>query len=250
MKISKWDSPLIGGLSFFISCSGSPLTSAHDIHYIDRLGKEIGGYMPSESKAPHVQDIAKCPEPFCATRDDLAPLFTAQALIRGEQKEVSLQAEHGKWVMLFFYASDFTFVWPTELAAVAALYPHFRKLGVEIWGISTDSIYAHKVFTEISPSARTVQFPLLSDRNQQISRAYRVLDETSGAAFRATIFVDPEGIIASKIIYPKEVGRNAYELLRLMQGIQYGRQTGLGVPANWVPGMPGIQRDFSKVGTI
>lgn len=123
-------------------------------------------------------------------------------------------------------------------------------MGIVVWAISTDSVYSHKVFKDISPSARTVQFPLLSDRNQQISRAYRVLDEKTGASFRATLFVDPEGIISSKIIYPKEVGRNAYELLRLIQGIFYGRQTGQGVPANWMPGMPGLKRDITKAGTI
>ena len=78
---------------------------------------------------------------------------------------------------------------------------------------------------------------MLSDRNLQISKAYRVLDQNAGAAFRATIFIDPNGLISSKLIYPKEVGRNAFEILRLMQAILFGRNTGLGVPANWVPGM-------------
>jgi NADH-dependent peroxiredoxin subunit C len=123
-------------------------------------------------------------------------------------------------------------------------------MNVELFGISTDSIYSHKVFKDISPSARLVQFPLISDRNQQICRAYRVLDVNSGISYRATVIVDPEGIIVSKIIYPREVGRNTFEILRIMQGIIYGRQTNLGVPANWVPGMAGIKRNTEDIGKI
>ncbi|PYZ93463.1 alkyl hydroperoxide reductase [Salipaludibacillus keqinensis] len=136
------------------------------------------------------------------------------------------------------------------MAAVAAIYDHFQRLNTAVWGISTDSIYSHKVFKEISPSAQQVQFPLVSDRTQKISRAYRVLDDQTGATFRATIIVNPEGVIVSKMIYPREVGRNAFEILRMMEGIQYGLNTGLGVPANWVPGMPGIERDPDKIGKI
>ncbi len=136
------------------------------------------------------------------------------------------------------------------MAAVADQYEEFKKLGVEVLGISTDSVYAHKVFAETSPSAKKVQYPLASDRNQQISRAYGVLDVEKGAAYRATFFIDPEGIVTTKLIYPREVGRNIYEHIRIIQGLQYGRETGLGIPANWVPGMPGLVRDFRFVGRI
>ncbi|UAC48019.1 redoxin domain-containing protein [Bacillus aquiflavi] len=136
------------------------------------------------------------------------------------------------------------------MAAVAAIYPELKQLNTEVLAISTDSVYAHKVFKDVSPSAKLVQYPLLSDRNQQISKAYRVLDEEAGLAFRATVFIDPEGRIISKLIYPKEVGRNAYEILRIIQAVQFGKRTGLGAPANWVPGMPGIKRDIKNAGTI
>jgi len=188
--------------------------------------------------------------PFCASRDDPAPIFSAEAYMNGQISTLNSEDFLGKWIILFFYASDFTFVWPTELAAVAALYPQFRDLNADVFGISTDSIYAHKVFKDISPSARKVQFPLISDRNQQISRSYRAFDEDTGTAFRATVIVDPEGIIVSKSIYPREVGRNSYEILRLLQGIQFGRETNLGVPANWVPGMGGIERRTEDIGKI
>jgi len=95
---------------------------------------------------------------------------------------------------------------------------------------------------------KNAHYPLVSDRNQRMSRAYRVLDEHSGAAVRATVVVDPKGIIASKTVYPKEVGRNLHELVRLFEAIQYNQQTGLGVPANWTPGQPGIRRDIANAG--
>ncbi|PKR78215.1 alkyl hydroperoxide reductase [Halalkalibacillus sediminis] len=123
-------------------------------------------------------------------------------------------------------------------------------MNVEVLGISTDSVYSHKVFKDISPSASQVQYPLISDRNQMISRAYRALDENAGVASRTTVIIDPSGEIVSKVTYPREVGRNSYELLRLLQAIQFGRETGLGVPANWMPGMPGIERSTEDIGKI
>jgi len=136
------------------------------------------------------------------------------------------------------------------LAAVAAIYDQLKYLNTEVLAISTDSVYSHKVFTEVSPSASKVQFPLLSDRTHQISKAYRVLNEKTGATFRATIIVDPEGTIVSKLVYPLEVGRNVYEILRLLQALQYSRKTGEGVPANWMSNQPGIVRDPKFIGRI
>lgn len=136
------------------------------------------------------------------------------------------------------------------MAAVAAVHDEFLSLNTVVLAISTDSVYSHKVFLETSPSLKNVRFPLLSDRNQEISRAYRVLDEGSGAAFRASFFIDPKQIITAKFIYPREVGRNLAEHVRLLKGIQYAKVTGKGVPANWQPGEPGIIRDPKKIGHI
>lgn len=116
--------------------------------------------------------------------------------------------------------------------------------------ISTDSVYSHKVFAEVSPSARTVQYPLVSDRSHEISRKYGVLRERLGYTYRATFIIAPGGEIRYACLYPPEVGRNIDEIIRVIQGLQYEELTGLGVPAGWVPGQPGIRRDFSRVGTI
>lgn len=136
------------------------------------------------------------------------------------------------------------------MAAVAAIYNQLRVLNTNVLAISTDSVYSHKVFTEVSPSGSQVMFPLLSDRTHKISRAYRVLNENTGSTLRATIIIDPEGTIVTKFVNPPEVGRNVYEILRVIQGIQYSRRTGEGIPANWVPGQSGIIRDPKYIGRI
>jgi NADH-dependent peroxiredoxin subunit C len=136
------------------------------------------------------------------------------------------------------------------LAAVAAIYDQFKTLNTEVLAISTDSVFSHKVFTENSPLVKNVQFPLLTDRTQKISRSYRVLDESAGAAFRATIIIDPEGKIVTKMVNPLEVGRNVYEVLRLIQALHYHRKTGEVMPANWSLGQKGITRNLRYIGRI
>jgi NADH-dependent peroxiredoxin subunit C len=116
--------------------------------------------------------------------------------------------------------------------------------------ISTDSVFSHKVFKETSPSLKNVTHPMVSDRTQVISRAYRVLDEKTGAAFRASVFIGPEQIIRAKLVYPGNVGRNLPEHLRILQAFEYAKQTGKGVPANWIPGQQGISTDPSNIGNI
>jgi peroxiredoxin (alkyl hydroperoxide reductase subunit C) len=95
-----------------------------------------------------------------------------------------------------------------------------------------------------------VQYPLLSDRSGSITRSFGVWGASTGAAFRASFIIDPQGRIRYYSVYPREVGRNVWEIVRTLQGIQYGEATGEGVPAGWEPGEKGIKRDFAKVGTI
>ncbi len=136
------------------------------------------------------------------------------------------------------------------MAAVAAIYSQFQTLQAQVLAISTDSVYSHKVFTEVSPSASKIVFPLISDRNHKISKAYHVLNERTGATFRATIIIDPDGMISSRWINPPEMGRNIFEIVRILQGIQFARQTGTGIPANWLPNQSGIKKDPDLIGKI
>jgi NADH-dependent peroxiredoxin subunit C len=184
--------------------------------------------------------------------DVIAPLFTAEAY-NNEKKsieEIDLESYRGKYVVLFFYPSDFTFVWPTELAAVAAVYQDFKALNADVLAISTDSVYSHKVFTEVSKLLTNLPFLLVSDRTHKIGTSYQVLDKATGASSRTTFIIDPEGIIAARLSNPPEVGRNIYEILRLIAGIQHNRATGEVIPANWMPGQSGIKRDSNWIGRI
>lgn len=133
---------------------------------------------------------------------------------------------------------------------MAALHHVFEQLGVKILAISTDSIFAHKVFAEISPSARTIQYPLLSDRSHHISLKYGVLRRELGFTFRATFIIAPGGEVKYSCLYPPEVGRNVSEIIRVIQGLQYEQTTGLGVQAGWRPGQHGIRKDFNLIGKI
>jgi NADH-dependent peroxiredoxin subunit C len=120
----------------------------------------------------------------------------------------------------------------TELAAVAAMYPNIKNIGAEVLAISTDSVHSHQVFKQITPAIKNLGFPLVSDRTHEISKSYRVLDSASGAAYRASFFISPDQIIQAKMIYPKAIARNVTEHFRLLQALQYNKETGQGVPAN------------------
>lgn len=95
-----------------------------------------------------------------------------------------------------------------------------------------------------------VTYPLLSDRNHRISRSYGVLNEEKGTAMRSTVIINPEGRIEAKLVYPSQVGRNTTEIVRILEAVQFSRQSNLGAPANWVPGKPGIPIDISHAGKI
>jgi peroxiredoxin (alkyl hydroperoxide reductase subunit C) len=124
----------------------------------------------------------------------------------------------------------------------------FRRLNTPVLGISTDSIYSHKIFTQISPSGRKINFPLLSDRSQEVSKKYGILNEKEGFTFRSTFIVDPEGTIQAIFINPPSVGRYIAEIVRVVEALQYNKDTNLAVPANWKSGEPGIARDWNMVG--
>jgi alkyl hydroperoxide reductase subunit AhpC len=133
------------------------------------------------------------------------------------------------------------------LAAVAVIHPDLKSLNTEVLAISTDSIFSHKKYFDTSEKLKDVRFPVVSDRTQQISRAYRVLDPATGASFRATIIIDPEGTIVSNTVYPNDVGRNIDELKRMIQALRYSKLQKKATPANWKPGEVGIRRDHNRI---
>mgnify|MGYP002195036484 CR=1 FL=1 len=180
--------------------------------------------------------------------NDFALDFTLEGVVNNQNSKVALSNYKGKWVILFFYSSNFSFVWPTELAAVAEQHDKFINLNSEVLAISTDSILSHKMFIQTSPSANKINYPLLSDRNFEISKKYGVFDENGGYAYRATFVIDTEGEIKSYLVYPDSVGRNIDELLRLLEGLQYNQKTSLGVQSGWKPGDSGIEVGWDHIG--
>lgn len=150
-----------------------------------------------------------------------APQFTAQAVYDGgEIKNVSLQDHKGKWVVLFFYPLDFTFVCPTELTQFRELLPEFKKAGAVLFGASVDSVHSHKRW--IRDDLGSLNYPLISDLTKRISRDYGVLIEERGIATRGTFIIDPEQNIQYMGFHNTSVGRDAHEILRVLHGLQSG----------------------------
>lgn len=160
-----------------------------------------------------------------------APDFAAQALMAdGSFKDVKLSDYKGKWVVLFFYPLDFTFVCPTEIQGFNKLYNDFKKLGAEVLAASTDSVYSHKAWCE--SALGKVQFPILGDTSHKVARSFNVLIEDKGIALRGTFIIDPNGILKSATVNDLPVGRSVEETLRTIQALQTGKLTGCG----WKPG--------------
>lgn len=156
-----------------------------------------------------------------------APQFTCQAVVdSGDFKEVSLSDYKGKWVVLFFYPLDFTFVCPTEITQFRDHLPEFKENGAEVLGCSIDSVHSHKRW--IKDDLGDLGYPLLGDVTKQISRDYGVLLQESGIATRGTFIIDPEGTIQYMGIHNLNVGRDANEILRVLSGLKSGELCGAG----------------------
>jgi peroxiredoxin (alkyl hydroperoxide reductase subunit C) len=141
----------------------------------------------------------------------------------------------GKWLILFFYPLDFTFVCPTEITAFSDRAQEFFDLDCEILGVSTDSVYSHRAWINTPREEKglgPINFPLASDITKQVSRDYGVLVEEEGVALRGLFIIDPEGVIRYQLVHDMNVGRNVDEVLRVLEALQAG---GL-CPANWKPG--------------
>ena len=159
------------------------------------------------------------------------PDFQAQALLAdGSFKDIKLADYRGKWVVIFFYPLDFTFVCPTEIQSFNKHYEEFKKLGAEIIASSTDSVYSHKAWSD--GVLGKVKFPILGDTNHKVSRNFNVLLEDKGIALRGTFIIDPGGILRSAVVNDLPVGRSVEETIRTLQALQTGKLTGCG----WKPG--------------
>ena len=161
-----------------------------------------------------------------------APEFNVDALVGKQFKQISLADYKGKWVCLFFYPLDFTFVCPTEIVEFSKRSGEFAEKNCQVLGASTDSKFSHLGWANSHPDLAHLKIPLLADYTKQIAREYGILKEDLGAAYRGTFIIDPEGILRFIYVTDLEVGRNVDEVLRVLGALQTGGLT----PCNWKPG--------------
>ena len=178
---------------------------------------------------------------------DVKP-FKATAFHNGKFVDVSNETLKGKWSVFVFYPADFTFVCPTELEDLANTYAEFQKLGVEIYGISTDTHFAHKAWHDTSEAIKKVNYPLIGDPTTTLSRAFDVLIEEEGLAYRGTFVINPEGKIKIAEIHDNGIGRDASELLRKVKAAQYvASHPGEVCPAKWQEGAKTLKPSLDLV---
>lgn len=156
-----------------------------------------------------------------------APQFVAPAVVDGgDFKDINLADFKGKWVVMFFYPLDFTFVCPTEITQFRDTLKDFRAEGAEVLGVSIDSVHSHRRW--IKDDLGDLGYPLLGDVTKRVSRDYGVLLEDKGFATRGTFIIDPEGKIQYMAIHNTNVGRDTKEILRVLQGCKSGDLCGAG----------------------
>ncbi|CAF0718737.1 unnamed protein product [Adineta steineri] len=178
-----------------------------------------------------------------------APEFKSTAVVDGNFKDISLKDYKGKYVVLFFYPLDFTFVCPTEIISFSDRIEEFRQINCEILACSTDSHFSHLAWVNTSRKQGglgKMNIPLLADKNLDISTKYGVLKDDEGIAFRGLFIIDSNGILRQITINDLPVGRSVDETLRLVQAFQFTDKHGEVCPANWKPGKKTINPDVSK----
>lgn len=151
------------------------------------------------------------------------------------KERVTLSDYQGKWLVLFFYPNDFTFVCPTEILAMNERLEEFHDLDAEVLGVSCDSVHSHKAWIETPESDHglgSLNYPLAADFTKQVARAYDVLVEEEGVPLRGLFIIDPDGILSYQVVHDLNIGRSVDETLRVLEALQAG---GL-CPANWKPG--------------
>ncbi len=176
-----------------------------------------------------------------------APKFSAKAVCKGEMiADFSLEKLLGRYVVLFFYPLDFTFVCPTELHAFQSKLKDFQQRGAEIVGCSVDSCYTHQAWLNTPKSKGGIEgitYPILADLSKTIALDYHVLEEKEGIAFRGLFVIDPKGIVRHQLVNDLPIGRSVDEVLRILDALIFHEQYGEVCPANWRTGEKTMKTD-------
>jgi peroxiredoxin len=177
--------------------------------------------------------------------------FKNTAFHNGQFVEVTQDTVKGKWAIFFFYPADFTFVCPTELGDLADRYAELKKMGVEVYSVSTDTHFTHKAWQDASETIKKIQYPMIGDPTGQLTRNFGVMIESEGLAERGTFVVDPQGRIQIVEITAGGIGRDASELLRKVKAAQYvASHPGEVCPAKWKEGEKTLAPSLDLVGKI
>lgn len=190
-----------------------------------------------------------------------APNFKANAVIGKDIKQIQMSDYQGKYVVLFFYPLDFTFVCPTEIVAFQEKVKEFKERGVEVLGCSIDSQFTHKAWLETPRSKggiEGVEYPLVADLGGQIARKYGVLsgqdeheEETytpANVAYRGTFLIDKKGVVRAQVVTDEPVGRSVEDTLRMVDALQFFEKNGDVCPANWQKGEKGLKKTTDALG--
>lgn len=177
--------------------------------------------------------------------------FKAQAYKEGDFVEVTEADLKGKWSIVCFYPADFTFVCPTELEDLQDKYEEFKKLGVEVYSVSTDTHFTHKAWHDSSETINKITYTMIGDPSHVLSRNFDVLIEEDGLADRGTFIIDPDGVIQSVEINAGSIGRDAEILVNKIKAAQYVRNNpGEVCPAKWKEGAETLKPSLDLVGKI
>ncbi|UNL84992.1 alkyl hydroperoxide reductase subunit C [Priestia koreensis] len=177
--------------------------------------------------------------------------FVAQAYHNGDFIEVTEENMKGKWSVVCFYPADFTFVCPTELADLQKEYATLKDLGVEVYSVSTDTHFTHKAWHDHSEAISSIEYVMIGDPSQKISRNFEVLNEEEGLADRGTFIIDPDGVIQTVEINAGGIGRDASTLVNKIKAAQYVRKNpGEVCPAKWEEGGETLTPGLDLVGKI
>ena len=185
--------------------------------------------------------------------DEAAPFFDLPAYdpIKDDIVRVSLEAQKGKWSVLFFYPADFTFVCPTELKDMADVKSEFDEMGVEILAVSTDTPFSHRAWVQHEVLMKGFPYKMLADHTGEISYVYNLLNEEDGTAARGTFIIDPAGIVRGVEVTSGPLGRNSEELIRKIRALQFmAENPGTACPAKWVLGAKTLKPSIKIAGEV
>lgn len=182
---------------------------------------------------------------------ETVPSMAFSAYQDNKTKMMNLSDFAGKWLILFFYPADFTFVCPTELEEMADNYDVIKKEGGEVVSVSTDTVFVHKAWHDVSPAIKKIKFPMAADPTGVISKTFGTYIESEGLSLRGSFIIDPKGVLKSIEINHNDIGRSAKESVRKLKALKYvSTHSGQVCPASWEPGEDTLKPGLDLVGKI